>query len=526
MAGNAVTLTFGGDATALQRAAQQATQATDAVADSVTSASNQMGSAAQESTDLTTKLGHLGSAVDGATTAIDSIGGSVQAFADIQNMASNRAAEQARKVAAVEQASIDLEQATVDLTQANLDLGQSFLDGKQAGVDAQQALIDAKQATLDAQVAQEDYNAAVKEHGKDSAEAKQALIDLEQAQADLNQAHLDGEQAAADAAQATNDGKQATLDATQAVRSGKDAQLDLNEAMTAANPTGLQKWADKIQLLTPLLTAVIGVVGLVTAAQWAWNAAQAASPTTWIVIGIVALIAAIVLVATKTTWFQATWEAVWGVLKAIGAWFAGPFADFFVATWDAIVGAATAVGAWFAGPFAGFFVALWNNVVGAVVWVKDRFIENWNKIKSFVGGVGDFIAGIPGKLKNAFSAVTSAIFAPFRAAFNMVADAWNSTIGRLHWSVPGWVPGVGGNSISAPRLPKYHQGGIVSGAMGAETLAVLQAGERVSPAGGSGSFDNLHVTVELIGDGVLRVVRAEVGKRGGDPVRVLGNTGG
>lgn len=496
MAGNAVTLTFGGDATQLQRAAQQATQATTQVASSVSDAGNQMGAAAQESTDFTTKLGHLGSAVDGATTAIDSVGGSLQALADIQNMASNRAAEQARKEAAVEQAAIDLEQATVDLTQANLDLNQSFLDGKQAGVDAQQALIDAKQATLDAQSAQNDYNDAVKEHGKNSIEAKQALIDLEQAQADLNQAHLDGEQAAADAAQATNDGKQATLDATQAVRSGKDAQLDLNEAMTAANPSGLQKWADKLQLLTPLLSAVVGIIGLVTAAQWVWNASLWASPVTWIVLAIAALVAIIVLVATKTTWFQATWEAVWGFMKDVGAWFAGPFADFFV--------------------------KLWNGIVFGAVWVKDRFVETWTKIKNFVSSAGDFLASIPDKLKSAFSAVTNAIFAPFKAAFNMVADAWNHTIGRLSWTVPGWVPGVGGNSISAPKLPKYHQGGIVSGALGAESLAILQAGERVSPSSGSGSFDNLHVTVELVGDGVIRVVRSEVGKRGGDVQRALG----
>lgn len=465
MAGNQVTLTLGGDATQLQRAAQQASQAMDGVADSVTTSGRQMTAAATETEGLGARMGHLGSAVDGATTAIDSVGQSLTALSDIQNMAANKAAKQARLTADVEQAQIDQRQAAEDLRQANLDLTQSYLDGDQALVDSKQAAIDIKQATLDASEATKALATAQKENGKGSAEAAQAAIDLDQATADLAQAQLDQKQAQQDANQYTADGRQAMLDAAQAVRDGKDATLDLNDAMREAEPGALKEWANNLEMVTPLITAAVGLIGLVTAAQWLWNASLWASPVTWIVIAIAAVVVGIVLLATHTKELGEVWDMVWGGISDAASW-----------AWDKI------------------------KAGGSAVW--DWMVRWW-----------EGFAKLPGQLKAAFSVVGGYIVMPFRNAFNTVSDAWNATIGKLHWSVPGWVPGIGGNSISAPKLPRFHQGGVVPGGLGSETLAILQAGERVSPAGGGGHSE-ITVTVELVGDGVLRVVRAEVGRRG------------
>jgi hypothetical protein len=476
MAGNTVTLTIAGDSRALQNATGQAGSALQQLADDATSASNDMEQAGASGADLSAKLGHLGGAVSGATDALDTIGGSLQAVNDLQNAGANRAAAMRRALIAVEQ--------------AQEDYNQALRDGAQAALDTGQAEIDLEQANLDASIALKEYNKAVKEHGVNSVEARQAGLDLKQAQQDVKQA--------------TEDGNQAQRDAAAALINAKTAQEDLNDANKEAHPPELQKWADNLTLVTPLLSAVVGIVGLVTAAQWLWNSALFASPITWIIVGIVALVAIIVLIAVKTTWFQDIWTATWSWIKD----------------------SAAVVGVWFRDELWGVYIkGTFEGIVAGVLWVKDLVVMTFVGIKDGALAAWGWITGLPELLRTAFSRVTSFITAPFRTAFNFVSDAWNNTVGRLSWTVPGWVPGIGGNSIGAPKLPKFHQGGTAPGSMGSEFLAILQAGETVSRAGGSGSFDNLHVTVELVGDGVLRVVRAEVGKRG-SVERALGSDHG
>lgn len=430
---NKVTLTFAGDADSLAREAKRGEAALAGVGTSATSASADFGKAAKESTDLSTRMGRLGSTVTGATDAIDSIGGSLQAVNDIQQYSTQRAARLARAVN--------------DVKQAQEDYNQALLDGKQAAVDAGQYTLDAEQAALDAAVALKDYNQAVKEHGKNSDEAKQAQLDLKQAQQDAKQATVDQEQA-------TRDLSQSTIDA-------EAAQLDLSEAQREAKPPAIQEWADKLAVVTPLLSALVGIVGLVTAVQWAWNIAMTANPIGLIIVGIGALIAIIVLIATKTTIFQDAWKASWG-------------------------------------------------------WIKKSAANVWDWLKS-----------LPDKIGTAFKAVSNFISAPFRAAFNLVADAWNNTVGKLSWSVPNWVPIIGGSTIAAPKLPKFHAGGVVPGVPGSEVMAILQAGERVSPATSSGRN-----VLELRGDGssaadlVLALLRSAVAVRGGNVQLAIGQNRG
>lgn len=505
MAGNTTTLVLAGDADSLRRAVAAAEAALNDMQNATDDAANRMDEASNEGGNLTERMGHLGSAVSGATDAIGSIGESLNALNDIQNMAANRAQRQARLTADVEQAQIDQRQAAEDLRQANLDLSQSYLDGEQALIDGKQAAIDIKQATLDAEIAQKEYNQAVKEHGANSEEAKQAAIDLEQTTADLAQAQLDQKQAQQDATQYAADGRQAMIDATQAVRDGKDAQLDLNDAMTEAKPGALKEWAGYLEMVTPLISAVVGVMGLVTAAQWLWNASLWASPITWIVIGVVALVAVIVLIATKTTWFQDLWRVTWSGIKT----------------------AAEAVGTWFRDVLWGVYIkGTWDGIVAATKWLVDNVVGQFNAWKGVAVSVFNWFMGIPEMIRKAFSAVTGFILAPFRAAFNQVSSAWNNTVGRLSWSVPSWVPFIGGNSFSAPRLPQWHTGGHVSGALGAEVLGVLKAGERVVAGNNGADGSEITVVVELVGDGVLKVVRTEVGRRGGNVQRAFGGNRG
>jgi hypothetical protein len=60
----------------------------------------------------------------------------------------------------------------------------------------------------------------------------------------------------------------------------------------------------------------------------------------------------------------------------------------------------------------------------------------------------------------------------YKGIFNGIAKAWNSTIGKLSFDVPSWVPGLGGKGFSVPKIPMLAQGGIVT----SPTLALIGEG--------------------------------------------------
>lgn len=421
MAGNTVALEFAGDASKLLKESKRAESSMDDFGKSVMTASDQMADGGKDADSYGDRVSKLATAVGGASDVIDDAGAAVQAMADLQQAGVEKAAKLAR--------------ANNDVRQATEDYSQALRDSKQASIDANQAGVDLEQARLDQKTAQEDYNKAVKEHGKNSNEARQAQIDLKQAGIDVTQAQEDS-------AQAIRDGSQASIDA-------EAATLDLAEAQREAKPPELQGWADKINMITPLLSALVGIVGLITAAQWLWNTSLLASPITWIVLGIGAVIAIIVLLVKN-----------WDTVKRAGA------------------------NAW--------------------KWIKDAASNTVNWLKK-----------VPGWIGSAFKGIANFLTAPFKAAFNRIADMWNSTIGRLSWSVPGWVPGIGGNSISVPNIPRFHTGGTVPGAPGQEQLAILTGGERVSTGREDTGAGWTVIRGDAVMDALIQAIASRVSAKGG-----------
>lgn len=403
--------------------------------------------ATQDATSSTEKLDKgFGKTVAGAVSfaqGLQGLGDSILGVTELMHEQAGKADRLARQQTDVAQAALDVEQAFRDSAQAVLDYDQAQRDLVQAGIDVEQALLDQEKA-------QKDYNEAVKEYGPNSIEARQAQLDLKQAVEDVEQANLDQRQAQEDANQALLDGKQAAVDAT-------TAQLDLNEAQREAGKNGFTKGVEE---MGKWLNALMPIVLLVTGAQWAFNASLLASPVTWIVLGIVALIAVIVLLIVY--WddvkkaFEVAWNWIWDKLSAFIDWW-----------WDIF---------WTNGykKVIDFLVAAWATV-------KNAFGEAWDWIKDKAMSVWNWFSSLPDKFKEAFDKVKDFIIGAFKAAFNAVSNIWNNTIGKLSWTVPSWVPFIGGNTISAPKLPTFHKGGIVPGLPGQEVLAVLQAGERVIP---------------------------------------------
>lgn len=453
MAGNTMTLNFAGDATKLQRAAAQAVAATDATGDAARRAGQAYDDSAKQADKFTQRMGSLGAATSGATDAVDSLAGGAQALADTMDFQRSQAAKLAR--------------ANQDVSQAYQDIRQSARDANQALINGKTAVLDEKEAKLDQKDALKEYNKAVKEHGKGSDEAARAQIALQRAGLAVEQAQEDGKQA-------VEDGKQAAEDA-------KTAQLDLNDAQKEANPSGLQKFADVAGVLSPLLSGLVAVISLATAAQWLWNTALLANPLTWIVLAIVAVVAGIVLLWKNSETFR----------------------NFWIATWNLIKGAASAVGSWFKDTLAPAIGRAWD-------WIKSKATALWDWLKAF-----------PGRLKTSFVQLVSIISQPFRQAFNLISDYWNNTVGQLSWTVPDFVPFIGGNSVRAPRLPKFHTGGIVPGSPGQEVPIMAMAGERVSRPG-SGGGDTLQVQVMLGREVLIEGIAKEVRRLGGNVQFVLG----
>lgn len=172
-----------------------------------------------------------------------------------------------------------------------------------------------------------------------------------------------------------------------------------------------------------------------TAIQWAWNAALNANPIGLVVLAITALIGGLVLFFTKTKLGKEIWSKLVSGFKTGWEWIQTAFK----------VGVTVV---------KGFLQGAWDMI--KKVWHYTPYgiiADNWDKIMAF-------FKGIPGKIKSALAKVGEFLFAPFKAAFNFIADGWNRTLGKLSFTVPD-IPGVPGRgqTFSFPTLPHLATGG-------------------------------------------------------------------
>jgi hypothetical protein len=104
-------------------------------------------------------------------------------------------------------------------------------------------------------------------------------------------------------------------------------------------------------------------------------------------------------------------------------------------------------------------------VIAAVVIAYKKF----ETFRNVVDGVFKFIKTA---IKVSIDFITNyvqTILGVYKSIFNMIAKLWNNTIGKLSFSVPDWVPGIGGKGFDVPDIPMLAQGGIVN----SPTLALI-----------------------------------------------------
>lgn len=224
--------------------------------------------------------------------------------------------------------------------------------------------------------------------------------------------------------------------------------------------------AYRVAILAANIAGVLFRAGMI-----ALSATMAVTPIGWLIIGITALVAAIVLIATKTTWFQTAWKYTWNAIKQVasdiwgfltGKWgyliaVIGPV-GWFVAigthwsqVWGAIKAVASSVWGWMqtawryttnfiSGVFDGFMNALktaWN---ASWTWIKNTTSSILNGIQGVVKSITDTIQKIWHTALNGVSSVASGIWngimtsvhtfqSGFKAVFTDITNAtttvWN-----------------------------------------------------------------------------------------------------
>jgi len=246
-----------------------------------------------------------------------------------------------------------------------------------------------------------------------------------------------------------------------------------------------------------IIGTIIAITKIWTIVQTALNVVMALNPIGLIIIAIAALIAIIVLIATKTDWFQRLWKTVWGAIK----------------------GAAEAVGRWFRDTLWPWIRDVWDKIKNGVTGVKDWIVQKWDQI------IG-FFRNLPGRIRSAVSGMWDGIKNAFRNAINWIISKWNN----FSISLPGVnIPGlgrIGGFTLNTPNIPLLAQGGIVPATPGGRLILAGEGreDEAVAPLSrlatmirdavrdGNGGPDVLRLELDL-GHDIRRVIEIDLRRR-------------
>lgn len=211
-----------------------------------------------------------------------------------------------------------------------------------------------------------------------------------------------------------------------------------------------------------------------TIAQLAMNAAMNANPIGIVITAITALIAIIGTLWVTNEDFRAAVTEIWENIK-----------QAFVSAWEAIKTAWDNASV--------YFTAIWSAIKTIFAPVKEYlvgiFSSTWESIKQIFSGFIDFLFGVfTGDwsrawdgVKEIFKGVWNGIIGLLEGAVNIIIKGVNwliSQLNKIHFEIPDWVPGIGGNSfgINIPpvneiEIPRLARGAVIP--PNREFLAVL-----------------------------------------------------
>jgi hypothetical protein len=235
-------------------------------------------------------------------------------------------------------------------------------------------------------------------------------------------------------------------------------------------------------------TAASAATKIWAGTQLVLNAVMTANPIGLIIAAIVILIGIIVLIATKTTWFQDIWAAAWSGIQSAAS-----------AVWSWLVSAATAA---------------WNLLVAGVSFYVGIYVGIFEGIKTAVGIVWDGI-------KSAAGTALDAIMHPIESvesAFDAVVDAikrvidWlgNIKLPKVLTDIGDAIGGLFGKS--APGAGTRSAGVPLGVGVGARTLSA-----GAMSTGGAGVTININGALDpvAVARQIRHILGADQRRRGG-----------
>ena len=187
---------------------------------------------------------------------------------------------------------------------------------------------------------------------------------------------------------------------------------------------------------------------IVTAAQWAMNSAMLASPITWIIVGMMAIIGVLIYLSGGLDGFVENWKLGWQMIKDGFS----QFIEWLKIGWQMIVdGFNTFVEWWKMGwqmikdgvsAFIGWLQTGWQMIIDGFNTFKEWWINGWNAIKTFVVNLATAIVTF---FQNNWQALLMLIVNPLAGAFMLVynnCETFRNFVNNVFTAIKNFITNI------------------------------------------------------------------------------------
>lgn len=230
---------------------------------------------------------------------------------------------------------------------------------------------------------------------------------------------------------------------------------------------GIKDLVENGYSMEAVILVAVAAIGVLIGVIWAFNAALLASPLTWIVVAIMAVVAVFVVLWNECESFRNFWISIWDAIvvafEATVDWFeeAGEnIASFFTGAWSSIKKAWSACGQ--------FFKDVWQGIKNAFssvgTFFSDTFSKAWKKVKDVFSVGGEIFSGIGEGILEAFKVVVNGIITGINTVVKLPFEGLNKVLDKIHDIEIAKVKPFKWLTWRAtiPQIPKLATGGILT----------------------------------------------------------------